>query len=83
MHMSIKYTHIIETVEDEGMQVPSYYGKYLVRSYGEALVKAKESGFMAGIRVEGVEKGDLFNNKEEFEDLIKKAEYPVAIVPMV
>jgi len=81
--MSIKYTNILNTVEDEGMKVPSYYGKYLVRSYEEALVKAQASGFMAGIRVEGVEKADLFNNKEEFEELIKSAEYPVAIVPVL
>lgn len=81
--MSIKYTHIIDAVEDEGVQIPSYYGKYLAASYDEALIKAKEADFMAGIRVEGIEKGDLFNNKEEFEDLIKNVEYPVAIVPIV
>ena len=81
--MSIKYTHILDTVEDQGAQVPSYYGKYLVNSYNEALVKAQEAGFMAGIRIEGTEKGDLFNNKEEFEDLIKSVEYPVAIVPVI
>jgi len=81
--MSIKYTHILDTVEDQGAQVPSYYGKYLVNSYGEALVKAQETGFMAGIRVEGIEKGDLFNNKDEFEELIKEVKYPVAIVPLV
>jgi len=81
--MSIKYTHILDTIEDEGVKLPSYYGKYLVNSYDEALKKAKEAGFMAGIRIEGVEKGSLFNNKEEFEELIKDKEYPVAIVPIV
>ena len=81
--MSIKYTHILDEIEDDGVSVLSYYGKYLVNSYDEALEKAKESGYMAGIRVEGVEKGSLFNSKEEFEELIKKVVYPVAIVPLV
>ena len=81
--MSIKYTNILDIVEDDGIKLPSYYGKYLVNSYDEALKRAKEYDFIAGIRVDGVEKGDLFNNKEEFEELIKDKVYPVAIVPVV
>ncbi len=81
--MSIKYTNILNTVEDQGVKIPSYYGKYLVNSYDEALTKAQASGFMAGIRVDGVEKADLFNTKEEFDELIKDAKYPVAIVPLL
>ena len=81
--MSVKYTQILETVEDGGTQVPSYYGKYLVHSYEEALAKAKEYDFTAGVRVDGVEKGDLFNTKEEFEEVIQGKAYPVAIVPLV
>ncbi len=81
--MSIKYTNILETVEDDGIKLSSYYGKYLVGSYEDALKRAKEYDFTAGIRVDGVEKGDLFNSKEEFEELIKNKVYPVAIVPIV
>lgn len=81
--MSIKYTNILETVEDDGVKLSSYYGKYLVSSYDEALVKAREYDFMAGVRRDGIEKSDLFNNKEEFEDVIKGKTYPVAIVPLV
>ncbi len=81
--MSIKYTDILKTIDADGIKVSSYYGKYLVNSYDEALQKARESGFMAGIRVDGVEKGELFNSREEFEILIKKVKYPCAIVPLL
>ncbi len=80
--MSIKYINILETVEDDGIKLSSYYGKYLVNSYDEALIKAKEYGFAAGVRVDGVEKSDLFINKEEFEDIVKDKDYPIAIVPV-
>ena len=81
--MSIKYTHILETVEDDGVHVPSYYGKYLAYSYEDALQRAEKTGFLGGIRVDGVEKADLFSNKEEFELHMKDKAFPVAIVPLV
>ena len=56
----------------------------MVSSYNEALQKAKESGFMAGIRIdEKADYGMLFNNKKEFDELIADKEYPLAIVPLI
>ncbi len=81
--MSIKYTHILDTVEDEGVQVPSYYGKYLVESYDEALERAKAMDFCGGVRVEGKEHAIMFASEEEFEKELEGKEYPLAIVPLV
>ena len=81
--MSIKYTHILETVEDEGVQVPSYYCKYLAQSYDEALERAKTMDFIGGVRVDGNEHAMMFNSKEELDTELEGKEYPLAIVPLV
>ncbi|GEM_PF-6320271 len=80
--MSIKYNDILETVEDEGVKLQSYYGKYLVNSYKEALERAESMDFTGGVREDGKEYGMLFNSKEEFDDEVKGKDYPLAIVPM-
>jgi hypothetical protein len=82
-NMSIKYTHILETVEDEGVQVPSYYGKYLVQSYDEALERARAMDFVGGVRVDGKEHAIMFNSKDELDTELNGKEYPLAIVPLV
>ena len=75
---------INDVIEEDGVKVQSFYGKYAVFSYKEALQKAKESGFLAGIRTdENADYGMLFNNKEEFDELIEGKEYPLAIVPLI
>lgn len=81
--MSIKYNNILDTVEDEGVKVQSYYGKYLVNSYEEALERAKAMDFVGGVREEGKEHAMMFSSQEEFEEEIKGKVYPVAIVPLV
>ena len=76
--------NLTEFVEDNGIKIKTFYGKYMVSSYDEALKKAKDSGFMAGIRIdEKADYGMLFNNKEEFDELIEGKEYPLAIVPLL
>jgi len=80
--MSIKYNNILDTVEDDGVKLQSYYGKYLASSYDEALEKAKAMDFTGGIREDGNEYGKLFNSKEEFDEEINGKEYPLAVVPM-
>ncbi len=81
--MSIKYTNILDIVEDQGVQVPSYYGKYLVESYDEALERAKAMDFCGGVRVEGKEHAMMFSSKEEFDKEVESKQYPLAIVPLV
>ncbi len=81
--MSIKYNNIADIVEDDGVKVSSYYAKYLATSYEDALARAKGMGFIGGVREDGKEYGMLFNSREEFDELIRGKEYPVAIVPMV
>ncbi|MCD5384348.1 MAG: hypothetical protein LRZ97_00335 [Candidatus Pacebacteria bacterium] len=81
--MSIKYNNILDTVEDEGVQIPSYYGKYLVQSYDEAFEHAKAMDFCGGVRVDGKEHAMMFNNKEEFDKEVEGKQYPLAIVPLV
>ncbi len=81
--MSIKYNNILDVIEDEGVKVPSYYGKYLVNSYDEAIARAKSMDFAGGVREDGREHGKLFNSKEEFEQEVAGKSYPLAIVPLV
>ena len=81
--MSIKYNNILDTVEDEGVKLPSYYGKFLVNNKEEALERGKTMDFTGGVRVEGKELAIMFNSKEELEKELEGKEYPLAIVPLV
>jgi hypothetical protein len=75
---------IHDELEIDGVKITSFYGKYAVASYDEALARAQEYDFIAGIRTdEKAEYGMLFNSKEEFDELIKEKVYPLAIVPMI
>jgi hypothetical protein len=67
---------------EDGTEVLSYYGKHVVNSLKEARNQASELHFLGAIRIEGVEKADLFVSEDEFETLIKDKEFPLAIIPL-
>lgn len=71
-----------DTVEEEGVPVSSYWDKYKVDSYDEALKRAEVMDFCGGIKTSYTDKGDLFNSLEEFDELAKYASYPVIVLPM-
>ena len=81
--MSIKYTNILDKVEDDGVELQSYYGKYLADSYDDALKRAQDMDFAGGVREDGKEFGMMFSSKKEFNEIIKNKKYPLAIVPII
>ncbi len=81
--MSNKTTDTFKSIEHEGVSISSYYGRYVANSYDQAYEMAKSMNFLGGIRIDGVEKSDMFTSENEFEELIRKVKYPVAIVPIL
>lgn len=70
-----------DTIEQDGVQVASYWDKYKVSSYDEALKRAQELDFWGGLKTTYGDKGELFASREEFDALAKHATYPLIVLP--